>query len=119
MDFEIFLGFLLEFKEQRFAGRSTQYTCIQYIPILGIDSKIRQLLFVRVPTFTYLPTNNTTYNTKMESGFEDDFAPMQSSAGKTATIDDDSLILGDEDDSPKKTSEGKMWNLEAKRLLLC
>ena len=55
----------------------------------------------------------------MESGFEDDFAPMQSSAGKTATIDDDSLILGDEDDSPKKTSEGKMWNLEAKRLLLC
>ena len=43
----------------------------------------------------------------MESGFEDDFAPMQSSAGKTATIDDDSLILGDED-SPKKTSEGKM-----------
>merc|ERR1712141_525769 len=42
--------------------------------------------------------------TKMESGFEDDFAPMQSSAGKTATIDDDSLILGDED-SPKKTSE--------------
>ena len=117
MDFEIFLGFLLEFKEQRFAGRSTQYTCIQYIPILGIDSKIRKL-FVRVPTFTYLP-NNTRYNTKMESGFEDDFAPMQSSAGKTATIDDDSLILGDEDDSPKKTSEGKMWNLEAKRLLLC
>ena len=44
----------------------------------------------------------------MESGFEDDFAPMQSSAGKTATIDDDSLILGDEDDSPKKTSEGKI-----------
>ena len=44
----------------------------------------------------------------MESGFEDDFAPMQSSAGKPATIDDDSLILGDEDDSPKKTSEGKM-----------
>ena len=43
----------------------------------------------------------------MESGFEDDFAPMQSSAGKAATIDDDSLILGDED-SPKKTSEGKM-----------
>merc|ERR1711936_616022 len=49
---------------------------------------------------TYLPNN-----TKMESGFEDDFAPMQSSTGKTATIDDDSLILGDEDDSPKKTSE--------------
>ena len=118
MDFEIFLGFLLEFKEQRFAGRST-HSILVYIPILGIDSKIRQLLFVRVPTFTYLPTNNTTYNTKMESGFEDDFAPMQSSAGKTATIDDDSLILGDEDDSPKKTSEGKMWNLEAKRLLLC
>ena len=110
MDFEIFFGLSLGvFKEQRFAGRSTQYTCIQYIPILGIDSKIRQLLFVHVPTFTYLPTtNNTTYNTKMESGFEDDFAPMQSSAGKTATIDDDSLILGDEDDSPKKTSEGKM-----------
>ena len=43
----------------------------------------------------------------MESGFEDDFAPMQSSTGKTATIDDDSLILGDED-SPKKTSEGKL-----------
>merc|ERR1712038_2179792 len=54
---------------------------------------------------TYLPTNNTIYNTKMESGFEDDFAPMQSSAGKAATIDDDSLILGDEDDSPKKTSD--------------
>ena len=54
----------------------------------------------------------------MESGFEDDFAPMQSSAGKTATIDDDSLILGDEDDSPKKTSDGKMWK-EAKRLFLC
>merc|ERR1712001_14093 len=49
---------------------------------------------------TYLPNN-----TKMESGFEDDFAPMQSSTGKTATIDDDSLILGDEDDSPKKTSD--------------
>merc|ERR1712088_787443 len=49
---------------------------------------------------TYLPNN-----TKMESGFEDDFAPMQSSIGKTATIDDDSLILGDEDDSPKKTTE--------------
>merc|ERR1712018_991048 len=70
---------------------------------MGIDSKIRQL-FVHVATFIYLP-NNTKYKNKMESGFEDDFAPMQSSAGKAATIDDDSLILGDEDDSPKKTSE--------------
>ena len=118
MDFEIYLGFLLEFlKSKGSPAEATQYTCIQYIPILGIDSKIRQLLFVHVPTFIYLP-NNTKYNTKMESGFEDDFAPMQSSAGKTATIDDDSLILGDEDDSPKKTSDGKMWK-EAKRLFLC
>ena len=105
MDFEIFLGFLLEFLKSK-GSPAEAPSILVYIPILGIDSKIRQL-FVRVPTFTYLP-NNTRYNTKMESGFEDDFAPMQSSAGKTATIDDDSLILGDEDDSPKKTSEGKM-----------
>ena len=103
-----FWAFSWSLKSKGSPAEATQYTCIQYIPILGIDSKIRQLLFVHVPTFTYLPTNNTIYNTKMESGFEDDFAPMQSSAGKTATIDDDSLILGDEDDSPKKTSEGKM-----------
>ena len=102
-----FWAFSWSLKSKGSPAEATQYTCIQYIPILGIDSKIRQLLFVHVPTFIYLP-NNTKYNTKMESGFEDDFAPMQSSAGKTATIDDDSLILGDEDDSPKKTSDGKM-----------
>ena len=43
----------------------------------------------------------------MESGFEDDFAPMQSSNG---TADDPPLILGEEE-SPKKNSEGKNLDL--------
>ena len=45
----------------------------------------------------------------MESGFEDDFAPMQSSNGVVA--EDSSFILGQDEpevteESPKKNSEG-------------
>ena len=43
------------------------------------------------------------FDEKMESGFEDDFAPMQSSNGAK---EDDSFILNEEE-SPKKNSEGK------------
>ena len=54
----------------------------------------------------------------MESGFEDDFAPMQSSNGApaptappvSAPIDDAPFILGDDvEESPKKTSEGEKF----------
>ena len=46
----------------------------------------------------------------MESGFEDDFAPMQSSNG---TKEDDDLILNEEE-SPKKNSEGRNSKLLTK-----
>ena len=54
----------------------------------------------------------------MESGFEDDFAPMQSSNGApaptappvSAPIDDAPFILGEDvEESPKKTSEGEKF----------
>ena len=49
----------------------------------------------------------------MESGFEDDFAPMQSSSG---VVEDAPFILGeDEEESPKKASdEGKLKKLKIK-----
>jgi hypothetical protein len=42
----------------------------------------------------------------MEPGFEDDFAPLQSSLTTTAqNVEGDApFILGDEEDSPKKTT---------------